>query len=218
MMTFAGSQQVIEVIYLLASALFIFSLKWMSSPATARRGVWAGEIGMVLAIAGTLLHHGIVDYKWIAVALVPGGGYRRSARAGANDCCPAAYGAESCFWRTLRHAGGNSRVLFANARRAALHDGGSLHGGDPRLTDVYWQPDGGGQTARGLAAAPAHLSRTKLRQSVTAGDFYRAGSVSRVTSRRQTAVSGDDRHPTTIRHSHGGPNRWRRYADRHFSA
>ena len=147
-----------------------------------------------------------------------GGGYRRSARAGANDCCPAAYGAESCFWRTLRHAGGNSRVLFANARRAALHDGGSLHGGDPRLTDVYWQPDGGGQTARGLAAAPAHLSRTKFRQSVTAGDFYRAGSVSRVTSRRQTAVSGDDRHPTTIRHSHGGPNRWRRYADRHFSA
>ncbi|PYX37579.1 MAG: NAD synthetase [Acidobacteria bacterium] len=73
-MTFAGSQQIIEVIYLLASALFIFSLKWMSSPATARRGVWAGEIGMVLAIAGTLLHHGIVDYKWIAVALVLGAG------------------------------------------------------------------------------------------------------------------------------------------------
>src|SRR3989440_7080945 len=76
MMTFAGSQQIIEVIYLLASALFIFSLKWMSSPATARRGVWAGEIGMVLAIAGTLLHHGIVDYKWIALALVLGAGIR----------------------------------------------------------------------------------------------------------------------------------------------
>ena len=74
MMTFAGSQQIIEVIYLLASALFIFSLKWMSSPATARRGVWAGEIGMVLGIAGTLLHHGIVDYKWIALALVLGAG------------------------------------------------------------------------------------------------------------------------------------------------
>src|SRR5216683_7129040 len=72
MMTFAGSQQIIEIIYLVASALFIFSLKWMSSPATARRGVWAGELGMVLAIAGTLLHHGIVDYKWIAIALVLG--------------------------------------------------------------------------------------------------------------------------------------------------
>src|SRR6202171_4980992 len=70
----AGNQQIIEIIYLIASALFILSLKWMSSPATAQRGVRAGEIGMVLAIAGTLLHHGIVDYKWIAIALVLGTG------------------------------------------------------------------------------------------------------------------------------------------------
>jgi NAD(P) transhydrogenase subunit beta len=71
---FAGSQHVIEIIYLVASALFILSLKWMSSPATARHGIWAGEIGMVLAIAGTLLHHGIVDYKWVVIALVLGSG------------------------------------------------------------------------------------------------------------------------------------------------
>src|SRR5213082_3392911 len=71
---FAGSQYVIEVIYLVASALFILSLKWMSSPSTARHGILAGEIGMALAIAGTLLHHGIVDYKWIVIALVLGSG------------------------------------------------------------------------------------------------------------------------------------------------
>src|SRR6202790_2047027 len=71
---FAGSQYLIEAIYLIASALFILSLKWMSSPTTARHGILAGEIGMVLAIAGTLLHHGIVDYKWIAVGLVLGSG------------------------------------------------------------------------------------------------------------------------------------------------
>jgi NAD(P) transhydrogenase subunit beta len=70
----AGSQYVIEVIYLIASVLFILSLKWLSSPATARHGVWAGEIGMVLAIAGTLLHHGIVDYKWVIIGLVLGSG------------------------------------------------------------------------------------------------------------------------------------------------
>jgi NAD(P) transhydrogenase subunit beta len=70
----AGNQLIIEVIYLVASALFILSLKWLSSPGTARRGVLAGEIGMVLAIAGTLLHHGIVDYKWIVIALVIGSG------------------------------------------------------------------------------------------------------------------------------------------------
>src|SRR5437660_1288498 len=70
MTEFAGSQYLIEVIYLIASALFILSLKWMSSPATARHGILAGEIGMVLAIGGTLLQHGIVDYKWIVIALV----------------------------------------------------------------------------------------------------------------------------------------------------
>src|ERR1700687_5254569 len=74
MTEFAGSQYVIEIIYLVASALFFLSLKWMSSPATARHGILAGEIGMVLAIGGTLLHHGIVDYKWIIIALVLGTG------------------------------------------------------------------------------------------------------------------------------------------------
>ncbi|PYX07339.1 MAG: NAD synthetase [Acidobacteria bacterium] len=74
MTDFAGNQYIIEIVYLIASALFILSLKWMSSPSTARHGVWAGEIGMVLAIAGTLLHHGIVDYKWIVIALVLGTG------------------------------------------------------------------------------------------------------------------------------------------------
>ena len=74
MTDFAGSQYAIEIIYLIASALFILSLKWMSSPATARHGIWAGEIGMVLAIAGTLLRHGIVDWKWIIIALVLGSG------------------------------------------------------------------------------------------------------------------------------------------------
>ena len=65
-------QHLIEITYLIATALFILSLKWLSSPATARRGVWAGEIGMALAIIGTLLYRGIVDYKWIGIALVLG--------------------------------------------------------------------------------------------------------------------------------------------------
>src|SRR5438874_6616065 len=74
MTDFAGNQTIIEFVYLIASVLFILSLKWLSSPSTARHGVWAGELGMLLAICGTLLHHGIVDYKWIAIALVIGSG------------------------------------------------------------------------------------------------------------------------------------------------
>ncbi len=62
----------IEIIYLVATALFIFSLIWMRSPATARRGVRAGELGMALAIGGTLLHHGIIEYRWILIGLVLG--------------------------------------------------------------------------------------------------------------------------------------------------
>ena len=67
-----SSQALLETIYLVAALLFILSLKWLSSPASARRGVRAGEIGMLLAVVGTLLHHGIVDYTWIAIALVLG--------------------------------------------------------------------------------------------------------------------------------------------------
>ncbi|HJZ99646.1 MAG TPA: NAD(P)(+) transhydrogenase (Re/Si-specific) subunit beta [Candidatus Solibacter sp.] len=47
----------VNYVYILAAALFILSLKWMNSPVSARRGVMAGELGMLLAITGTLLNH-----------------------------------------------------------------------------------------------------------------------------------------------------------------
>jgi proton-translocating NAD(P)+ transhydrogenase subunit beta len=62
----------LEIIYLIATALFILSLKWLSAPTTARRGVWAGELGMLLAIGGTLFERGIINYHWIAIGLVLG--------------------------------------------------------------------------------------------------------------------------------------------------
>jgi NAD(P) transhydrogenase subunit beta len=58
--------------YLAAAALFILSLRWLSDPKTARRGVIAGVAGMAAAIGGTLLHPEIVNYTWIAVAFVVG--------------------------------------------------------------------------------------------------------------------------------------------------
>src|SRR5205809_4702233 len=77
MTEFVGSQSFIGLIYLLASALFILALRWMNAPPTARRGILAGETGMVLAIGGTLLQLGIegklehiaISYGWIFVAL-----------------------------------------------------------------------------------------------------------------------------------------------------
>src|SRR2546427_10236683 len=63
---------VLPALYILAAAGFIFSLKWMSSPATARRGVFAGEAGMLLAVIGTLLRYEVVNYQWIFIAFFLG--------------------------------------------------------------------------------------------------------------------------------------------------
>jgi NAD(P) transhydrogenase subunit beta len=61
----------VNYIYILSGALFILSLKWMNTPATARHGVFAGELGMLLAVAGTLAghHH---NWEWILAAFVIG--------------------------------------------------------------------------------------------------------------------------------------------------
>jgi len=69
-MTF--NETFIEITYIIATALFILSLKWLSSPKTSRWGVWAGEIGMALAIGGTLLYKGIIDMRLVAIGLVLG--------------------------------------------------------------------------------------------------------------------------------------------------
>lgn len=57
---------------MLAAMGFILAIKWMNSPATARRGVIVGEAGMMLAVVGTLLRHEVINYEWILVAFFVG--------------------------------------------------------------------------------------------------------------------------------------------------
>lgn len=71
-MSHAFVESVTQIAYLLATALFIFSLKWLSHPTTARRGVFAGVLAMTAAIGGTLLHPEIVTFKWIGIAMAAG--------------------------------------------------------------------------------------------------------------------------------------------------
>jgi len=66
------SLYLIQIAYLVATALFIFSLKWMSDPQTARRGVIAGVSAMLLAVIGTLVMPEVGNYTSIAVAIVIG--------------------------------------------------------------------------------------------------------------------------------------------------
>jgi NAD(P) transhydrogenase subunit beta len=61
-----------QILYIIAAASFILALMWMSSPATARRGVLTGEAGMLLAVVATLLRHEVVNYDWIVAGLVIG--------------------------------------------------------------------------------------------------------------------------------------------------
>jgi NAD(P) transhydrogenase subunit beta len=67
-----AAEHLTQASYLAAAALFILSLRWLSDPKTARRGVAAGVAGMTLAIVGTLLHPEIVNFTWIIVAFVVG--------------------------------------------------------------------------------------------------------------------------------------------------
>jgi proton-translocating NAD(P)+ transhydrogenase subunit beta len=62
----------IEFTYLFASVLFIFGLKGLSHPDTARRGMHLAEFGMLMAIIGTLMHKEIVSFEWIIAGLLLG--------------------------------------------------------------------------------------------------------------------------------------------------
>ncbi len=58
--------------YIVSAALFILALKWLSHPSTARHGVLAGEIGMVLAIVGTMIQPQVQSTTWIWIGLAAG--------------------------------------------------------------------------------------------------------------------------------------------------
>ncbi len=63
---------VVQSAYLVATALFVFSLHWMNDPRTARRGVRAGVAAMLLAVAATWFQPQIVHHGWIVAAVVAG--------------------------------------------------------------------------------------------------------------------------------------------------
>ena len=62
----------VQLAYLIATALFVFALHWMNAPGTARRGVYAGVIGMTLAVLATWAQPEVVHHLWIVIAVVAG--------------------------------------------------------------------------------------------------------------------------------------------------
>jgi H+-translocating NAD(P) transhydrogenase subunit beta len=57
---------------IVATALFIFALHWMNDPKTARRGVYAGVVGMTIAVLATWAQPAIVHHGWILAAIAAG--------------------------------------------------------------------------------------------------------------------------------------------------
>ena len=66
------SDSFIQFFYLVATALFVFSLHWMNDPKTARNGVFAGAAAMALAMLATWAQPFIVNHGWIILAIIAG--------------------------------------------------------------------------------------------------------------------------------------------------
>jgi NAD(P) transhydrogenase subunit beta len=63
----------IELSYLIASVLFIFGIKNLSSPKTARKGNFLAALGMFIAIIVTLFDQHVLTFEWIIIGFVIGG-------------------------------------------------------------------------------------------------------------------------------------------------
>ncbi len=62
---------IINFSYVISAAMFIFGLKMLSSPVTARKGNMISSLGMLLAIVMVLFSQGL-DYKWILLGMALG--------------------------------------------------------------------------------------------------------------------------------------------------
>jgi len=70
-----SAETLVQLLYLVSTALFILSLRWMSDPETARKGVFSGVAAMALAVLGTLtgvIATGGTHYWWILGAFAAG--------------------------------------------------------------------------------------------------------------------------------------------------
>ncbi|MFL5950166.1 MAG: NAD(P)(+) transhydrogenase (Re/Si-specific) subunit beta [Gaiellaceae bacterium] len=69
------SREVTNLLYLVTIVTFILALRFLSNPATARRGNQIGAVGMLVAIAVTFAQNSVVSYWEIAVGMVVGGSF-----------------------------------------------------------------------------------------------------------------------------------------------
>jgi NAD(P) transhydrogenase subunit beta len=140
----------ISLVYLVSGVLFILGLKMLGNPESARRGMFLAEIGMLLAVVGTLISLEIVTFEWILVGMVVG----------------TAIGAVIAIWtpmtampqRTaLSHAFGAAAVTLVGA--AKFYDHGADMGA-VKLTAIGFEVMFGALTLTGSMIAFLKLQGT----------------------------------------------------------
>jgi proton-translocating NAD(P)+ transhydrogenase subunit beta len=67
------SRETTNLLYLVTIVTFVLALRFLSSPATARRGNQIGAVGMLIAIVVTFLQDAVVSYWEIGVGMAVGG-------------------------------------------------------------------------------------------------------------------------------------------------
>ncbi|RZV59981.1 MAG: NAD(P)(+) transhydrogenase (Re/Si-specific) subunit beta [Pseudomonadales bacterium] len=68
-----SEEMLINLVYVASAVMFIFGLKLLGSPDTARRGNFISAVGMLCAVIVTLIDQNIVEYQYIVGGIVAGG-------------------------------------------------------------------------------------------------------------------------------------------------
>jgi NAD(P) transhydrogenase subunit beta len=67
-----NAESITNIAYIISSCLFASGLKFLGSPVTARRGNTLSALGMLIAVAATLISGHIVGYQWILIGIAIG--------------------------------------------------------------------------------------------------------------------------------------------------
>ena len=67
------SSNIVAILYLFSALLFIFALRGLSHPESARLGNIFGIIGMIIAVITTLMFKSVLSYTELGIAIFIGG-------------------------------------------------------------------------------------------------------------------------------------------------
>ncbi len=120
----------IELSYLVATILFFLGLKYLGSPATARKGNAIAAAGMLLAIAATLFYQQVLNYALILAGIGVG------SVIGAIGAYRVAMTSMPQMVGLLNGLGGGASTLIAVGEFWRLMNAGLLPSIDNRITTV----------------------------------------------------------------------------------